>query len=280
MKQLFSPSVIRNLILILATMAIVKIVWVALEVTILPARGIEYIKNSDIKSLYYRTKFASNRVVKKRTVVQPKSDISSFKLLAIYHSSDVTVVTVSKANKSSVLSKGDNIDGYVLDDAMAKVAIFLRDGKRYRLYLTEKMDDSKFKRAVRYPKKVVNRPIQKPKSTEPTGEIVQSDDITVIDKSLIDHYGKNLNDVWKNIGMKEVIKDGHINGFKVNFVKRGSNFSKLGLRRGDIIKSVNGQELNSYNSAFEIYRNIDNIESLTLAIIRGKEEIELNYEIN
>ncbi len=280
MKQLFSQNLIKNLILILATMLIIKIIWVAVEVTLLPPRGVEYVKDSDIKSLYYRTKFASNRATKKRVTKQPKSDISSFKLLAIYHSKDIVVVTISKAGKSSVLSKGDPIDGYVLDDATAKVAIFLRNGKRYRLYLVEKMDSQKSKRAVRYPTKKVEEAKEEPKSSEPVGEIVQSDDITMIDKSLLDHYSKNLNDIWKNIGMKEVMKNGHINGFKVNFVKRGSNFSKLGLRRGDIIKSVNGQELNSYNSAFEIYKNIDSIESLTLTILRGKEEMELNYEIN
>jgi len=280
MKQLFSPSMVKNLILILTTMVIVKIAWVAVEVTLLPVRGVEYMKNADIKSLYYRTKFATNRAMPKRVVNQPTSDISSFKLLAIYHSKDVVVVTVSKGGKSSVLSKGDNIDGYILDDATAKVAIFLRSGKRYRLYLVEKMDSPKSKMAVRYPKKVAETPKEESKSSEPIGEIVQSDDITVIDKSILDHYGKNLNDVWKNIGMKEVTEGSHIKGFKVNFVKRGSHFSKLGLRRGDIIKSVNGQELNSYNSAFEIYKDIDNIESLTVVIMRGKEEMELNYEIN
>ncbi|SFV57234.1 General secretion pathway protein C [hydrothermal vent metagenome] len=280
MKQLFSPSVVKNLILILATMAIVKIGWVAVEMTLLPARGVEYIKNSDIKSLYYRTRFATNRVVQGRATKQPISDISSFKLLAIYRSKDVVVVTISKGGKSSVLSKKDNIDGYILDDATARAAIFLRNGKRYRLYLTEKMDSPESKRAVRYPTKTVETPKEKPASSEPIGEIVQSDDVTVIDKSLLEHYGKNLNDIWKNIGMKEVTEGGHIKGFKVNFVKRGSHFSKLGLRRGDIIKSVNGQELNSYNSAFEIYRDIDNIDSLTVVIMRGKEEMELNYEIN
>jgi len=280
MKQLFSPSMVRNLILVVATMAVVKIGWVAVEMTLLPARGVEYIKSSDIKSLYYRTRFATNRVVKDRVIKQPMSDISSFKLLAIYHSNDIVVVTVSKGGKSSVLSKGDNMDGYRLDDATAKVAIFLRNGKRYKLHLVEKMDSPESKRAVRYPTKVADTPKEEPKSSEPIGEIVQSDDITVIDKSLLDHYSKNMNDIWKNIGMKEVTEGNQIKGFKVNFVKRGSPFSKLGLRRGDIIKSVNGQELNSYNSAFEIYRDIDNIESLTVVIMRGKEEMELNYEIN
>lgn len=71
-----------------------------------------------------------------------------------------------------------------------------------------------------------------------------------------------------------------IKGFKVNFVKRGSDFSKLGLKRGDIIKSLNGEELTDYNRAFEFYKNIDTVENLTLTIQRGQEEMELNYEIN
>ena len=62
--------------------------------------------------------------------------------------------------------------------------------------------------------------------------------------------------------------------------KRNSDFSKLGLRRDDVIKSINGQEINSYNRAFETYKNIQNVENLTMVIKRGKEEMELEYEIN
>ena len=89
-----------------------------------------------------------------------------------------------------------------------------------------------------------------------------------------------MDDIYKNIGIAEV-KDGKdLKGFKITFVRKDSHFAKLGVRRDDVIKSINGQEINSYNSAFSMYKNIQNVDNLTPVIQRGKEEMELEYEIN
>jgi general secretion pathway protein C len=89
-----------------------------------------------------------------------------------------------------------------------------------------------------------------------------------------------MDDIYKNIGITDLKEGNKVVGFKISFVKRGSPFAKLGLKRGDIIKSVNGEEINSYNAAFNAYGNIKDVENLTLVIIRGKKEMELEYEIN
>lgn len=282
MKHLFKPHWIKSIILILIVALGVKMAWVIVELTLLDATGVEYTKSAKAKALYYRTQFANDKHKTQETQKPIMSDINSFKLLAIYRSKDLVVVTISKADKSSVLVKGDTIDGYILDDATAIEAIFLRNNKRYRLELMKLPSDPNGQQNVHYVSEANANPRVKVKDNEkrPKGEIVQDVGMTVIDKSLINHYGKNLNDIWQNIGIKEVMDGRKITGFKVNFVKRGSDFSKLGLRRGDIIKSVNGEELDSYNSAFELYKNIDTIENLTLTIMRDQKEMELNYEIN
>ena len=277
MKPLFKPENIRTLIIVLSLMLIVKLGWFVVEMTLLRAKGVDYMKTSEAKSLYYRTRFASQKLKQKRVVkAKPVSDIKSFKLLAIYHSPKRVVITVSKNGKSSVLVRGDKIDGYVLDDATAREAIFLRDGKSYRLVLIESAKSAASKSSVKY----VREKAKEPKKDGPEGEVIEGDGVTVVDRSLLEHYSKNMNDIWKNIGIMEIKEGDKIKGFKVNFVKRGSDFAKLGLRRGDVIKSINGQELNSYNRAFEIYKNIDTMNNLTMKIIRGKEEMELEYEIN
>ena len=278
MKPLFKPENIKTLIVVLALMLLIKMGWFAIEMTVLRARGIDYTKRSEAKSLYYRTRFASQKLKQKR-IQKPKpvSDINSFKLIAIYHSPSRTVVTVTKGGKSSVLVRGDKIDGYVLDDATNQEAIFLRGGKSYRIALVQGAKNPKSSSSVRYIHKNVKKP---EKESAPEGEVTEGDDVTIIDRSLLEHYSKNMNDIWKNIGIME-LKDGEtIKGFKVNFVKRGSDFAKLGLRRGDIIKSINGQELDSYKKAFDVYKNIDTMDNLTMKIMRGKKEMELEYEIN
>jgi len=278
MKPLFKPENVRTLIVVLALMLAVKMVWFTIEMTLLQTKGVDYMKTSEAKALYYRTRFASQKLKQKRVKKEkPAADIHTFKLLAIYHSSSRTIVTVSKAGKSSVLVRGDQIDGYVLDDATAREAIFLRGGKRYRLRLIESKKSPNGKSTVRY---VHETPPVVEEQKESIGEVTEGDGVTVVDRSLLEHYSKHMKDIWKNIGITEVKEGKSIKGFKVNFVKRGSDFAKLGLRRGDVIKAINGQELNSYNKAFEIYKNIDTMENLTMKVMRGKEEMELEYEIN
>ena len=279
MKALFNPKNIKTFIFILSLMLLVKLGWFIAEMTMMSARGVDYMKPSVTKSLYYRTRFAAQKLKQKQVLKKkvPVSDIKSITLLAVYHSQNRVVITVSKKGKTSVLVRGDKIDGYVLDAATAQEAIFLRDGKSYRIRLIESAGNSKGKSSVRY---ISEKPKKPENQALPEGEIIEADGLTVVDRTLLDHYSKNMDDIWKNIGIKEVKEGDKIKGFKVNFVKRGSDFSKLGLRRGDVIKSINGQDLNSYNAAFEIYKNIDTMDGLTLKIMRGKEEMELEYEIN
>jgi len=279
MKPLFKPEMIRTLIIVLGLMLLVKLGWFVVEMTLLGARGVNYTESSGAKALYYRTRFATQKLEKKQIKI-PKvlNDIGSFKLLAIYHSPEQVVITVSKDGKSYVLVKGDKIDGYVLSDATAKEAIFLRDGKSYRIKLIESSKGKKGSSSVKYfndeEKKVPE------KQNNAAGEISQDESVTIVDRSLLKHYQKNINDIWKNIGISDVKEGDRIKGFKVNFIKRGSDFAKLGLRRGDVIKSINGQEITDYKSAFDSYKNIDIMDGLTLTIQRGNEEMELEYEIN
>ncbi len=285
MKRLFKPENIKMLIIILSLMLLVKLGWFVVEMTFLSAQGVDYQKPSKAKALYYRTKFATQKLKQRHVVkAKPLSDISSFKLLALYRSNDRIVITVSKKDKTSVLARGDAIDGYVLNDATAQEAIFLRGGKSYRLRLLEASKDPQAKSSVKYVpakrKKPKKKNIPDTPIGAPVGEITDADGLRVVDRTLLDHYSKDMKNIWKNIGIKELKENGSITGFKVNFVKRGSDFAKLGLKRGDVIKSINGQELNSYSGAFDIYKNIDTMDSLTLKIKRGKKEMELEYEIN
>ena len=101
----------------------------------------------------------------------------------------------------------------------------------------------------------------------------------VVSKGLLSSYTKDIDKVWKDIGIGEHKVNGVLTGFKVNFIKRNSDFEKLGLKRGDILTSINGQELDSYNAAFSFYKEMDSIENLTLSIKRNNQNMELEYEI-
>jgi len=285
MKHLFKPGSMKSVMLILAVILFVKMVWVAVAYLWLPTSGVDYSEEKGPQNLYYRVRVPSNdrpQKVKKPKEV-PQGSIKDIDLLGIYSASDITVVTVKHKGKTKVLSKGEMINGFVLEGAGSDFATFSKEEKLYTVSLIKPKKTSKGTGSI----KTVNGPdriIQEKTSTDqgkpPSGEIVDAGDRRIIDRSLLTHYTTNMDEIFKDIGIQDMKEGDKVTGFQVSFVRRGSHFSKLGLQRGDIIKSVNGQEINSYNAAFGIYKEIQTMENMTLVIIRDNKEMELEYEVN
>jgi general secretion pathway protein C len=275
----------KTLLSLLIIFLLVKLIWVVLQIMWLPSSGVSHKDEVGGKSLYYRVKLSPNEapVPKKAPVKRViAGSIKDITLLAVYNSSDTTVVTIVYKGKSKILGRGDEVNGFVLEGGGSNYAIFIKDSKNYRVDLLKNKKSGKSSGSIRLASEASVKSV---KSTVPLaalvkkGEVTDAGDHKIIDKSLLSHYAKNMDDIYKNIGITEV-KEGDKLKFKITFVRRGSPFAELGVKRGDMIKSINGQEINSYNAAFEAYKNIGNVENITLVIQRGKEEMELEYEIN
>jgi general secretion pathway protein C len=280
MKPLFKSKLFKKLFMVLILLLLVKILWFIVGMVWLSPTGIGHDDEVTNKSLYYRVKLTPNEAPAPRKKLPTKiaGSIKDITLLAIYNSKDTTVVTVEHKRKTKVLARGDEINGFILEGAGSNFATFSKNGKTYRVDLFKSKKSTSSKSSIRSVSRV--RPVFSKESSKVEGEVTDAGDHRIVDRSLLDHYAKNMDDIYKNIGIKEVKEGGKIKGFRITFVRRGSPFSKLGIKRGDMIKSINGQEINSYNAAFETYKNIQNVENLTMVIKRGKEEMELEYEIN
>ena len=280
MKHLFKSKLFKKLFSILILLLLVKLLWFAVEIIWLSSAGIGHKDEVSNKSLYYRVKLTPNEAPapSKKKPTKIAGSISDITLLAIYNSEETTVITIEYKRKSKVLARGDEINGFVLEGAGSNFATFSKDTKTYRVDLLKSKRSTDSGSSIKPVSKTVPSSSKTPAKIE--GEVTDAGDHKIVDRSLLDHYAKNMDDIYKNIGIAEVKEGGKIKGFRITFVRRGSPFSKPGIKRGDIIKSINGQEITSYNAAFETYKNIGNIENLTMVIKRGKEEMELEYEIN
>jgi len=283
MKKLFKPELSKTLLFIFVILLFMKIVWFGVEMLFLPAMGSNYVQSKNIKGLYYRVKLVNEKPPVKKHVkrhvkkVRKKGgNIKDITLIAIYNSSDLIIVTVEYKKKSKVLSKGDLINGFMLESVGNNFAIFSKNAKTYQIFLT-KINTKGIVTSEAIGKKSVDSKVKK---TVKSGKIEKVGDRRIVDRSLVEHYAKNMKEIFKDIGIVEAKKSGVVIGFRITFVRRGSKFAQLGLRRGDVLTSINGQMLDNYGAALGIYKNIDTLENLTLVIKRGKEEMELEYEIN
>jgi general secretion pathway protein C len=279
MKHLFKPDNLKTITFFLMLLLIVKLIWFVVEILWLSPFGINQEEESSVKSLYYRIKLTPNsmKIPPKKIKKQPKEvqkNIKDIKLLAIYNASDIAVVTVEYKQKFKVLGKGDSINGFTLEKAGSNFAIFTKKETEYKLMLlkNKKMLTTKSSINIVSPSIVNKNKLEE--------EVVYDGEVRIIDRALLEHYAKNEKEIYKNIGISEIKEGTEVKGFKINFVRKDSIFEKLGVHRNDIIKKVNGQEITNYNAAFSVYKNIDKAENISLVIQRGKEEMELEYEIN
>ena len=281
MKQLFKPHIYKIIVMILALFLLVKLIWFVLSWIWLPSSGVDHVMQKGGKSLYYRVKLTPNTIsapVKQaQATIKQEGSIDDIILLSIYNSKEATVVTVQYKGKTKVLSRDDEINGFVLKGAGNNFATFIKNEKNYKLMLLKGKNTNQ---GTSYTSNQAANTSVTQASPKVAGDIVDAGDRKIVDRSLIDHYANNIDDVYKNIGIADLKEGNKLKGFQISFVRRDSPFSKLGVKRGDIIKSINGQEINSYNAAFGVYKNIKDIDNLTLVIQRGSEEMELEYEIN
>jgi len=287
MRNDSNPKYLWNLVWILGLVLVVKLVWVTAEWLIpLPVSGVDHQGNTLKHSLHYRYRLASDAPIKSPTkkaktqpVTAPRVTLDAYRLVAIYSTGKRAIVTLVRGSKSFVLSNdpnGGEVEGYHLKEVTTTTARFQKgdDTTLLRLY-EKKLPASAVSNAIQ----TVTPTPKKPEAKKASAPIVDDGDTKRIDRSLIQEYTQNPEKIWKNIGLYEVKSDGKLDGFKVRFVRRGTPFEKLGLKRGDIIKAINGEPIVDYATPMRMLKSADTIDDLSLIIERNHEEQELKYEV-
>ena len=279
MKQIINSKLFSTIVFLLSLVVLIKLAWTAVSFMFLLNSGEEFTQKSGGKALYYRVRLSNKSAViapitKKVPVKVPVSSMKGIKLLALYNASETVVVTVEKNRKTSVLGKGDKIDGFTLISAGSDYAMFKKSSKEFKLTLENT------KRIKEQINKSFRPKVRQPKNSPASNEkIIEKDGIKMVNRKLLTSYTSNPEKIWKDIGISENKRNGKLNGFKINYVKRGSDFEKLGLKRGDLLMAINAEKLDNIGAVMGLYRDINNIENLTLTVERNGRSEDIEYEI-
>lgn len=68
-------------------------------------------------------------------------------------------------------------------------------------------------------------------------------------------------------------------GFQVREVQAGSLYEKLGLRAGDVIRSVNGQPVNNMDEAMRMYQQLGTMGQINVEVVRAGRPEVLHYDM-
>lgn len=100
-----------------------------------------------------------------------------------------------------------------------------------------------------------------------------------IDEDMLDEQLKNLDELGKQARVVPNYKDGKYEGFKLVGVRPGSLYRSIGIRSGDVVKSINGQDINSPNKAMQLFRKLKNSNDIRLNLDRRGQTKQLKYNI-
>jgi type II secretion system protein C len=102
----------------------------------------------------------------------------------------------------------------------------------------------------------------------------------VVSRDLLDKY---INDIESISRMGRALlhrgPDGEFDGYRLSAIRRNTLADKLGIRNGDVVHSVNGQSLNSVQSAMEAYQTMTSENAFSFEVTRRGQKVDLDYSV-
>jgi len=106
-----------------------------------------------------------------------------------------------------------------------------------------------------------------------------SGNVFVVEEADLDKALENIPMLLTQARAVPYFKDGISIGLRLFAIKSDSMFEKIGLRNGDILKSVNGSNLGDITQAMKLFEQLKQERNLSVKLEREMEEKEFRYEI-
>jgi general secretion pathway protein C len=186
--------------------------------------------------------------------------IGNLKLKACYVEKGKEFVVISEGAKTIFVDLNDEYKGAKLISISNTSAVFLKNGERIELTLVKKIS---FKTI-----------------TDNTKTVQNDDKYISVKRDSFKKYVQNPKQALRDVRFQEIKKDKKFAGLKLSFIRKGSLFDKMKLQKGDIIKFIDGNRLQSMMDLLPYYNLLDNTTTILIGFERGVEMKEIMYEIN
>ncbi len=115
--------------------------------------------------------------------------------------------------------------------------------------------------------------------SESAGGISNSGDDFVVDEAELDKGLENLPLLLTQARAVPYFKEGRSIGLRLFAIKSGSLYEKIGLKNGDILKTINGNNLGDISQALKLFEQLKQERSISLVLEREKADREFKYQI-
>lgn len=101
-----------------------------------------------------------------------------------------------------------------------------------------------------------------------------------VPRSEVDRAINNLNDLAMQARLVPAFKDGQAEGFKLFSIRPDSLYSKIGIVNGDVVKRINGFDMNDPAKALEVYTKLKDAPRIDVEIDRNGTILRKTYNVH
>lgn len=180
--------------------------------------------------------------------------------------------------RSQTYMVGDSIQGAQVTYIERERVIVLNNSRR-EFIDGQPGDGSAPMPAVTPPPVAEARPPERPNSGLGNGIRSTGENEYEVPRGEIDKTLANLNEVAMQARIVPAFKDGQAQGFKLFSIRPDSIYSKIGVQNGDVIRRINGFDLNSPEKALEVYSKLKESSRIEIEIERNGAPIRKTYNV-
>ena len=106
-----------------------------------------------------------------------------------------------------------------------------------------------------------------------------SDTKYTVRRNLVDKLLQNQAELMRSARVVPHEENGRVVGVKLYGIRKSSLLGKLGLQNGDMLRTINGFDMGSPDSALEAYAKLRSASNLSLAVVRRGNAVTMEYNI-
>jgi general secretion pathway protein C len=175
--------------------------------------------------------------------------------------------------KSSTVMIGDRVQNAEVLSVERDRVIIANNGRRE--YIGAEGGDG----APQPPPIATTRPVSEPGNQYGAGIKALDDNNYEVPRNEVDKALANLNDLAMQARIVPAFKDGQAEGFKLFSIRPDSLYSKIGIVNGDVIKRINGFEMNSPEKALEVYTKLKDANRIDIEVDRNGQTLRKTYNV-
>jgi len=100
-----------------------------------------------------------------------------------------------------------------------------------------------------------------------------------VQRSFVDRVLQNQAEIMRSARIVPHEENGQVVGVKLYGIRRNSLLGKLGLQNGDLLRTINGFNMSSPDTALEAYAKLRTANNLSVAVVRRGRPMTVDYDI-